>query len=1317
MATVQSPGEQYVEFDEYVDYQLDRARNGIKWTEILTAGAGVAALVVGYLVLFVVADHWFFEDGVPQGLRLLSLSLVVIASVGWIGFKIVWPYLKKVNDLYAARMLERAEPSLRGSLFGLVDSRRAGRAPVEEVRRALEKRAATTLSSIDLETALDRKPLMRMSYVLLAVVLAACAYAILSPKRIGPSLLRALAPSSQIGVATRTEILDVRPGDANVLAGSQLEVAVLIRGETPEKVMLYYSTADRRFADEPIEMRLSDETTREYRAALIGDVGRGLSQDLTYRVEANDDAAGPFTVKVEQPPVATVTSVALQYPPYTRREPEVRDLAPIDAVEGTNVTLAAKANRPLKAAKLVFADDERFLARGEEVPLRIDANGTDLTAQWKLAIRSDGTSPSFYRIECRDLEGKTNPDPAVYPIAIRPDQVPEISLHDPKSDLERPANAIVPLIVTARDPDFELREIILRLERKGQELPERTVLWEGADSTAAVRHDWDLAPLGLKPGDVLTFYVQARDNREPESNRRNSPKLNITITEPISEDEVQEQLAQERQRQDKELETTEANDATSDRGEQPEGSASEEMQPNETNETPNGDPENQPREDDAQAEQSETQSSSSEENGSGDRTPVKNDGSQDDEVLRRLIERQREQPDQPPAENEPNQQQQSGEEQKGRDGQKQSGDGGKGENANDQGQAGSGQREQQQPAQQRPEGEPQSEQERPEAGGAKTDPDDPQSQQAGEQGQQQKNASGKQENKGGTQSGESGNSETGGAGESKAPSNQKTAGEEPSKGGASQNSEGQEPGKSGREPNGTSSAESQPGDGDMSSGSESGDSPKSGTETTEGAESPDASGKSPEDSGDRNGSGQSTQSNEPADGTPSEPQEGTEDDSEGRPSETNEGMTKDPSGSPPQNGQPEPSEGAEGTPADSVPDGQQGAGEESQPGSRQGSKEPTGKSEDPTAKGRDASEEATGKPSGDDDGAPSNHARQRAERSEDKAAKDEAAADAASKDPGNQTQPPKSSSQGKPGSQQAGGNAAQDQQGASNGEDAPGSEPGDAPNGESAADGMSEEGAEGDGPASEGGKGSDERKSGESPRESKGGEGDDSQQKSPDNGGNTQQGGEQGGKENGSEKSPSGAAGESGKTQDSAAEGDQPGKAGQPGSNSSNPGTKPGNGGASSSGQADQVGGSDGAATNSDPEAANEDYAKQATDLALNDLENDLRRGDVDPELLEELGWTEQDMQRFAERLRKNLSAPTGDETPQDAANRQEFQHMLENLSFGETSSPRKATGDRVQDVGEIGTVNPQVPSQYRDAFERFTRNVAGRKSSPKRDK
>ena len=56
MATTQT-SDQYVEFDEFVDYHLAKTRSNIKLTDVLTAIVGIAVLVVAYLLVFTLLDH------------------------------------------------------------------------------------------------------------------------------------------------------------------------------------------------------------------------------------------------------------------------------------------------------------------------------------------------------------------------------------------------------------------------------------------------------------------------------------------------------------------------------------------------------------------------------------------------------------------------------------------------------------------------------------------------------------------------------------------------------------------------------------------------------------------------------------------------------------------------------------------------------------------------------------------------------------------------------------------------------------------------------------------------------------------------------------------------------------------------------------------------------------------------------------------------------------------------------------------------------------------------------------------------------------
>ena len=249
----------------------------------------------------------------------------------------------------------------------------------------LERRAATTLNGVDTESVIDRRPLLWASYVLLAVVVSTCAYVVLSPKRVMPSFLRAVLPTSDRVVATRTEILEVKPGDVTVLSGGRVDLEVRLRGELPPAVTAFLSTADQRLLDAPVTLRPHDEVPGLFHGEIIGDPGRGIVQDLTYRVVAGDTEAGPFTVTVERPPSVALEAVTLIPPAYTTLSERVVAPPAIDGVQGTRLRLEGKSDRPLRSAELVIAEDPNFLTEVFEIPLRLGKDNA-VAGDWVLDV-------------------------------------------------------------------------------------------------------------------------------------------------------------------------------------------------------------------------------------------------------------------------------------------------------------------------------------------------------------------------------------------------------------------------------------------------------------------------------------------------------------------------------------------------------------------------------------------------------------------------------------------------------------------------------------------------------------------------------------------------------------------------------------------------------------------------------------------------------------------------------------------------------------------------------------------------------------------
>jgi collagen type III alpha len=133
-------------------------------------------------------------------------------------------------------------------------------------------------------------------------------------------------------------------------------------------------------------------------------------------------------------------------------------------------------------------------------------------------------------------------------------------------------------------------------------------------------------------------------------------------------------------------------------------------------------------------------------------------------------------------------------------------------------------------------------------------------------------------------------------------------------------------------------------------------------------------------------------------------------------------------------------------------------------------------------------------------------------------------------------------------------------------------------------------------------------------------------------------------------------------------------------------------------------------------EEANLEYKKQATELVLKRLQDELERGEVDPELLEKLGWTKDELRRFSDRLNKALAeSKSGDETPESLSRRQQFEEMLKGLDVNKSGTKRSGENSPQREVNQIESRHSTVPKAYRAASEKLSRDVSRqKKATPK---
>ena len=94
--------------DQIIDRQLTKTRRRVKLVDLGVAVMGLAGVVIGYVLVLVLLDHWVVELTTPA--RFLALAILVL-GIGYYGVRLVVPLLlRRINPGYAAQC-DRAEQS------------------------------------------------------------------------------------------------------------------------------------------------------------------------------------------------------------------------------------------------------------------------------------------------------------------------------------------------------------------------------------------------------------------------------------------------------------------------------------------------------------------------------------------------------------------------------------------------------------------------------------------------------------------------------------------------------------------------------------------------------------------------------------------------------------------------------------------------------------------------------------------------------------------------------------------------------------------------------------------------------------------------------------------------------------------------------------------------------------------------------------------------------------------------------------------------------------------------------------------------------
>ena len=496
--------------DTPLSQRLVRARNSLRRRVLGEFCLSMLGLGVLATVILDALDRTL---GLREETALVAVGGVVVAVLLLAAALLLRLLLRFPSVRTLALHIEARRPELLDSLICGVEVEQRPAAERSVLERILLTRAEKATATLDFTA--EAIP-SRFAWPLLAL------------EGILFVLLAVVALNSQIADKTRFRLLvlsggadaglTVSPGDTEVPLHSDVTVTSEIRRWDPH--------ADILFRD--------SRGLHRYRMVTAGNENPAftffnLREAVRYRVVTPALRSPWYTLAVFEPPVIRQFLGRVVPPAYT-------GLIPTPVTQGQDIKTVIGSRLE---ATVTVATGVRvcLVADGQEVPLRATS-----PTQWELDWPITRSQNAAFRL--RDRAGH-QAEASPFHIECLPDFPPVLELLPPAHDQETTPEAAVIVAARAAD-DFGLADIAISYSIAGQGRKVRSLFPPPRQLTApgplrpvreqGVQAVFDPLHLGLKDGDVVSYFFTATDNRQPHPQTVRSAVLFLTVRDEIQHD-------------------------------------------------------------------------------------------------------------------------------------------------------------------------------------------------------------------------------------------------------------------------------------------------------------------------------------------------------------------------------------------------------------------------------------------------------------------------------------------------------------------------------------------------------------------------------------------------------------------------------------------------------------------------------------------------------------------------------------------------------------------------------------------------------------
>ncbi len=360
-------------------------------------------------------------------------------------------------------------------------------------------------------------------------------------------------------------IEDVNPGNIQIKRGEDITVTAKVSGHLDAPVAIYYQLSEMNETEnsEDNDTNVHDEIkgnvvdaetqlphdsdpdrwqsiqmNRNANQTLYTATIEQIDRSIQYYVSTKDVTSAHFQITVNEEPIVKTFQLELTYPHYTQLPSQQLDtnVGDVEVLYGTQITFTGVSNKLLSEAHLIFQNSD---------PVNINVeDGTNMKGSF-IAEQA-----STYHIHIQDEHGLSNKVPLTYTLNVFKDAAPQVNIIEPGKDLVLDTDLIVSLKVDATD-DYGLQnvQLVYRIQKDGFN-PIKTTLKHVPHNTSPplttqfLTYDWDITPIGLFPGETLSYYVQAIDTDDvsgPNIGKSRTYTLRFPTLDELYEDIAAEQ--------------------------------------------------------------------------------------------------------------------------------------------------------------------------------------------------------------------------------------------------------------------------------------------------------------------------------------------------------------------------------------------------------------------------------------------------------------------------------------------------------------------------------------------------------------------------------------------------------------------------------------------------------------------------------------------------------------------------------------------------------------------------------------------------------